>query len=823
MKSRVNSTILPCLLASSNLTLGPWADLEVMNIALQDSATQADLIPVSFTVKNTGNKNTGNTSWKDRVYISSSPVWNTSNMTMINTQEYTLPLPSDSSYTVQTPVNIPLSLSEGFYYLYVFTDYENKIYEYTDEANNILRSSPIYIKPYPPIDLITNAVTANDTANSGTTVSVSWSVQNIGQGTTLAPFWFDGIYLSQDPVFSPSTDILLAEKKRTALLATGNSYSTSATVTIPNGKSGTWYILVVADRMDVNYDINRANNTGPAKAIHIILTPSPDLVITDFTVPTSAMAGQPVSLQWKVANSGFGTSLSGNWTDYVYLSTDYVIDSQDKILGSVARTGNLPINQFYNVAQTFNVPMITAGNYIVIIRTDNNNVEYEHNAEHNNTVSAMMFVNQMPPSDLEVISASIPDTALSGETINISWTIKNSGAHAANGVMRDNIHLSTDTIFDVTDPLLDFVYSNINIPALGQIVRTKELMVPGLVPGKYHIIIRTDVLNNINEVDENNNKYASLNRIYIDLPVLAIGDTLQDTLYNMVEKHYRISVPDTLEGESMLTILEGDSAYGVNELYLTRNQISTRLQYEYSHSVPYMADQEILVPSLDSGSYYLLAYGMVHGIPQSYQEITLKAGILEFDLRSVNDDKGGNTGPVTVLINGSKFDTTMVVYLDSAGITVPAIQITVLDISRCLATFNLTGALLGKYDVVAVSSKGDTAKLPESFRVIQGADGMLGINVLTPANSRPDRISAFTIEFGNTGNVDLIAPVIKVESLAGAPIAYDPSGLAAQNTVMLIPLSLPGEPANILRPGVSGNIVIFTKSTHGLGFLITKQ
>ncbi|HRZ48373.1 MAG TPA: CARDB domain-containing protein [Bacteroidales bacterium] len=817
----LNNVSLPP--ATSTLTLGPWADLEVMTISIQDTATQGDNVPVTFSIKNTGTCTTGNIPWKDRVYISSSPVWNSSNLTVLNTQAYTLPLLTDEDYQIQVSFNVPLSLAEGFYYIYVFTDFENKIYEYTDEGNNILRSYPIYIKPYPPIDLVTNAVSAPAAANSGTTVTVGWSVQNIGQGTTLAPFWFDGLYLSQDQVFSPATDTYLGEKKRTAVLSTGQSYSTTSTVTIPNGFSGNWYLLVVADRMDVHYDINRTNNTGPAQAIAITLTPSPDLVITGFATPTTGIAGQPVNVQWEVKNSGFGPTLSGGWTDFIYLSTDQVIDPQDVILGSVPRTGNLALNQTYTVNQAFTIPMIDAGNYIVLIRTDNNNVEYEHNAEHNNIVSSMMFVNLMPPCELEVVSSSFPDTSMAGETITVSWVVGNAGTNDANGVMRDNIHISPDTLFDVTDPLLGYVFGNIHIPALGQITRSKSVTIPGMVPGDYHIIIRTDVQNNINEINELNNTYKSVSKLFVDLPVLEIGTTKQDTLYNMLDKHFRIPVPDTLIGESMMATLEGDSAYGVNELYLSKNRISTRLAYDYSHSVPYQPDQEILVPSLDSGSYYMLAYGMVQGIPVNYQEITLKAEILEFDIRSINDDRGGNTGPVTILINGSKFDTGMVVFLDSLGITIPAIQTSVIDISKCLTTFNLNGASLGKYDVVAVNQQGDTARLPLAFRVIQGADGMLGINVLTPANSRPGRISAFTIEFGNTGNVDLVAPVIKLESLAGAPIAYDPAGLAANNTVMLIPLSLPGEPPNILRPGVSGSIMIYTKSTAGLGFLITKQ
>jgi hypothetical protein len=175
------------------------------------------------------------------------------------------------------------------------------------------------------------------------------------------------------------------------------------------------------------------------------------------------------------------------------------------------------------------------------------------------------------------------------------------------------------------------------------------------------------------------------------------------------------------------------------------------------------------------------------------------------------------------MLLGSKFDSLMTVYLDSNGIIIPANNLHFIDITKALVTFDLLGTNLGLYDLIAINSSGDTARVDQGFRVLQGEESTLGINLLHPANSRPNRISAFTIEFGNLGNVDLVSPVIKVESLAGAPIAYDPGGLSANQTTMIIPLSIPGEPPGILRPGVSGSIVIYTKSVSGLGFLVTRQ
>ncbi len=811
--------------AASNpttMTLGPWADLSIQSLILQDTATQGDVIPVSFSINNTGTKTAYVLhGWMDRLYLSSSPVWNSSNLTNLNTQHFTAALLPDSSYTVQVGVNISLNVAEGFYYLYLFTDCENRIYEYINESNNILRSTPIYIQAYPPIDLTTTATSAPSAANSGNSIIVSWSVQNIGGGTTLAANWYDGIYLSQDPVFSSATDVLLTEKKRNGPLVPGNSYSTTQQVTIPNGYSGTWYILVVADRMDVHHDINRLNNTGTPQPIAITLTPSPDLIIADYSAPVSAVSGQPVTITWKVSNAGAGPTLSSGWIDRFYISSDYVIDQNDKILGSKAYTGSLGSGMFYADTAEFFIPSLATGNYILIIKTDNNNVEYEHNAENNNTVSGMLFINQPPPADLQVTAITKPDSALAGDQVTIGWSVKNFGSNPAAGWMKDNIYLSQDTSWEVTDLLIGSVFSQINIQPLFELNRSITFPLPGLTPGHYHVIVRTDVSNNINETSETNNQNATQNTLFIDVPDLPFEVLTNDTLFNMTDIHYRIIVPDSLIGESMITFLTGDSAHGVNELYLTHNQISSRISFDYMHTTPYQANQEVLVPTLDSGAYYLLAYG--YNPVQSYQEISLLADILEFDIRQVHDDKGGNTGMATLLLLGSKFDSLMTVYLDSNGIIIPATELHFIDITKSLVTFNLEGAMLGMYDVVAINKSGDTAIVEEGFRVIQGEAPFLGVNILHPANSRPHRISAFTIEFGNLGNIDLIAPVLKVESLVGAPIAYDPGGLSANNTVMLVPLSIPGEPPGILRPGVSGSITIYTKSTHGLGFLITRQ
>ena len=804
------------------MTLGPWADLTVSTISVQDTAVQGDVVPLVFSVVNAGTKAASAThGWKDKVYISSSHQWNTSTMQLMNTHTYSATLLPDSSYQINTGINIPLSLPEGFYYFYVYTDAENSVYEYTDEGNNIMRSDPIYIKAYPPIDLATTSATAPASANSGTQITVGWSVHNYGLGTTLAAHWYDGIFLSPDPVFSAQTAIYLGEKRRNGPMAPGHSYSTTHTVTIPNGLSGTWYLIVVADRMDIHHDVNRVNNASPPQTIAITLTPSPDLVVTDFTVPISAVAGQPVKIGWEVSNLGIGPTLSGGWIDRLYLSSNYTIEPEDPVLGSKAFSGSLAMGQSYQDSATFFVPAVPTGNYVVIIKTDNNNVEYEHNAAHNNTTSAMMFISSPPPADLHVTSIQFPDSALADDMVTIEWTVKNSGSNPATGFMKDNVYLSNDTTWDIHDLYLGYVEGNIDLQPLTELTRSLTVPMPGLTPGEYYIIVRTDANNNIPETDVENNTMVAETPISIDLPLLPIEVLLFDTLFNMQEKHYRVVVPDSLIGETMVTMLKGDSAHGVNELYMTHNRVSSRMVHDFAHTFPYQANQEVMVPYLDTGSYFLLAFG--HNTAASYQEITLFADILEFDIRMIHDAKGGNSGITTVQLMGSKFDSAMTVYLDSAGVIIPMQQLYYGDITHALVSFDLDGAMLGRYDLVAVNSSGDTVRVEEGFHVIEGESPRLGVVILHAANTRPNRISAFTIEYANQGNTDLLSPTIRVVSLGGAPIAEDIADLTLNHTELVLPLSIPGEPPGLLRPGAKGSVVIYTRSITGLGIMVSRE
>lgn len=66
------------------------------------------------------------------------------------------------------------------------------------------------------------------------------------------------------------------------------------------------------------------NGSGAAKKIHIIQPSLPDLADSILYAPTVAAVGQPMTITNRISNIGPGVTYPANWSDYIWLSTDFV-------------------------------------------------------------------------------------------------------------------------------------------------------------------------------------------------------------------------------------------------------------------------------------------------------------------------------------------------------------------------------------------------------------------------------------------------------------------------------------------------------------------
>jgi hypothetical protein len=111
-----------------------------------------------------------------------------------------------------------------------------------------------------------------------------------------------------------------------------------------------------------------------------------DLAATSVTAPTTATAGQPITVNWQ-GDDESSQAITGSWQDSVYLSATPTITSSSVLLGAVAQTGGLGAGKSYNANLTAAIPALPPGFYYVIVQVDSLYQLADAN-RGNNTLSA---------------------------------------------------------------------------------------------------------------------------------------------------------------------------------------------------------------------------------------------------------------------------------------------------------------------------------------------------------------------------------------------------------------------------------------------------
>jgi subtilase family serine protease len=842
------------------ITLSPWADLQVTSVTLSaDTLHSEQKIGIRYTVANKGAAPISGASWRDQVYISKDSALNSKAFTLQSFTQ-TQYLGPNESYEIVDSLYISMNLLRNIgvnmanCYFYVRTDVTNSIYEYQADTNNVLRSKAIHGMHAEHADLAITQVSLPDSVIAGQPAKVAWSVINKGGMTGYYyDYWYDGIFVSKDTIFDAG-DAFITDAVLYSPLHPNETYSDKLSFTVPNGLSGNYYLLMVADHKNYNRDKNLKDNyktitytengqpTPTPKPINIFLPPSADLTVTSFQHPTTGDAGQPIHISWTILNQGPGATTKGGWTERVYLSADNKVDGGDKVLASYARKGDLASNGTYQDSLDITLPRDAAGNYYILFQTDNNNGVYEHEAENNNTASGTIFILQPAPSDLIVSDVTaLPATVSIGGPITIQWTLSNLGANAATGKLKEGIYLSKDTVWNKEDLLLYTSDAHIQLPPQGSEQHSQQIKVTGLSAGQYYALVRTDLADNIFEDNEGNNTQASIQTVSLDVPELKLNIPATNQLAQNESLYYRLEIPDSLAGETLLVSLKSDSLQGANELYIKYGDVPTRTTYDLVYSNAFKPNQEIVIPATVKGSYYILVYGAVNsGQPQP---ITLLAKKINFEILTIAAKEGGNTGSVTVKISGAKFEQGMQILLQDATLgSTPAHTITYVNSTTLFASFNLAGMPVGLYDVKMKKANKDSTSLPDGFSIVNGPGGglaggggtgggfyctiknvgvnqLMDVDVQYPEATRTRRVFPMVINFGNSANVDIPVPTRILISVGGDPISFVTDGMVADmingKTELYIEFKELNAPVDVLRPGATGSITIFTLSQTG--------
>ena len=559
------------------IAVGP--DLVVNALGGPNAAGAGQAISVSDTIRNQGGGTSSPTT--TRFYLSTNATLEAGDVALGSRAVPAIAAGASDTGTVS--LTIPAGTATGAYFLLAKADGDEALVEVIETNNTFYRA--LTVGP----DLVLNALTVPATAGAGASMTVGDTTANASAGTT--PPTNTRYFLSLDGTLD-AADVLLGSRAVPAL-AGGGSNAGSVSVTIPAGTaSGTYYVIAKADGDDALAETSELNNLRSA-----LVAIGPDVIVSIFTTPGVAGAGQSVTIGDTTRNQG-GGSTPPTVTRY-YLSSDALVDAGDVVLGSRA-VAALAAGATHAGSLTVTIPAGTpSGSYYFIAKADADNAAAE-TGEGNNTLYRSVTIGP----DLVVSALTMPSTGGAGLAITVSDTTANVSA-AVTPATTTRFYLSANNSLDASDVML----GSRAVPSLAAGASNTgpvTLTLPaGTATGYHYLIAKADGDDAVAETTETNNTRPGVIAVGPDLVVNVL------TAPNVASAGQSITVTDTVRNQG-----GGTSAATTTRFYLSANATLEAGDVALgSRAVPAIAANAsdtgsvtLTVPAgTTTGAYYLLA------------------------------------------------------------------------------------------------------------------------------------------------------------------------------------------------------------------------
>ncbi|KAF4531019.1 hypothetical protein B566_EDAN019021 [Ephemera danica] len=352
------------------------------------------------------------------------------------------------------------------------------------------------------------------------------------------------------------------------------------------------------------------------------------MAVTAVSGPASAYRGYSVALSATVANAG-STPTPASTVSF-YLSADGVITSADTLIATVA-TPALAAGQQQVVATTATLaPTLATGSYTLGALVDPANTLVESNEANNARAGGVMAVNAVTV-DLAATAVSGPSSALIGNTVSVSTTVRNSGSTAAAA--------STVYLFLASNPSLSasYVYmGQLNMGALAagaaQTVSGSFLLPASLLPGSYTWVAQADGPNALIEIGKANNTFVG-NKLSASAPNIDLRIKSSSGVKNSVD-----GTPMTLQAT-------------VTNNGLSLSPAST-VRWVLSTDATYSADDMVLGTASVPGLFWLGLYtaGINVTLPSSVPAGSYTIiSMVDPTNQTAESNNGNNVGPATAM------------------------------------------------------------------------------------------------------------------------------------------------------------------------------
>ncbi len=375
------------------------------------------------------------------------------------------------------------------------------------------------------------------------------------------------------------------------------------------------------------------------------------------------------------------------------------------------------------------------------------------------------------PVDLVFDHVTVSTNLLwSGEPITITWSGRNRAGASLIGSWVDGIYLSKDDRWDANDLLMSTMLHNGGLAPDSAYTNATTAFVPGTLPGRYHLILRSDILNQEKEgPNETNNVWVS--EYEVRTREINWGESVSDSF--LKEKHSKYYSLTATNDQDLRLTLNLVAATGSTELYIRREAVPTRSVFDARYSAPLAPDQVLRVPGTTASTYYVLAYADT--LPNAQAPFTVLAESLPFGLESVHPQNVG-AGEVTVTIRGSGWspNTTFGFVNPQNNLFVTAKQVHIRSGADAKATFDFTGLSSGTLDIFARDLEGKFAMRTAAINVdTLSTQRMLQTEIVLPTSLRAGRPSTAQLLVENSGSVDIQFAEVFVRAIAGPSLAIN--------------------------------------------------
>ena len=413
------------------------------------------------------------------------------------------------------------------------------------------------------------------------------------------------------------------------------------------------------------------------------------------------------------------------------------------------------------------------------------------------------------PADLQVTSVTSGATATSGMPLTVNWQVADLGPSNPAGNWQDSVYLSTTPSITPNSVLLGSAQHTGGVstgtPYNGALTAT----VPALAPGSYFVLVQSDSLYQVSDPARANNILSSSSQISLSLPALTLGVATNDAFTAASQDHYyHVTVP---AGGTLNVSLNSSAASGATALYVSRGQLPTPSNADFTAAVNGQPAQTALVPQvLVAGTYYILAHSVSGAAATSAFTLTA-AQSSSLAITSIPNVPSGNGGNATVEIDGANFAPNATASLNLGATTINASSVQFLSASKLVAVFNLNGVAIGNY-TLKVQQGAQTASANSAFQVVAATTGNpLDLQFTTPALVRAGRGGTIQVTATNLSNNDIPAPLLILSSDA-ANLNLPSNPAFASSSLTFLAASSTGI-AGTLTAGESVTVVIDFVST----------